>query len=84
MLEICAQILSALLALGGVHFIVQALFRLSDSHVGILLLSFVAGLLSIGTAIYFINVIDDQSNGVSQAIREIQQLAPAVEPVSPY
>lgn len=84
MLEIVAQILSAMLALGGINFIVQALFRLSDINAGALILSLVAGILSIGTAIYFYNAIDSQSDGVRKAINEIQQLAPPVEPVSPY
>ena len=84
MLEIVAQILNAMLALGGINFIVQALFRLSDINAGALILSLVAGIFSIGTAIYFYNAIDSQSDGVRKAINEIQQLAPPVEPVSPY
>lgn len=95
MLEIVAQILCTLLALGGINFIVQALFRLSDINAGALLLSLAAGIISIGAAVYFYGVIDSQASGARQAMDDLlggaehqrellrQQSDPPVEPVMP-
>lgn len=83
MLEIVAQILCAMLLLGGINFIVQAFNRPTDSAAG-LISSLAAAAFSIIAAIYFYNVVDDQASGARTAIDEIQQrLAPPVEPVDP-
>lgn len=84
MLEIVAQILCAILLFIGIGFIVQAFNRQTDNAAG-LIVSFIAAAFSMITAIYFYNIIDNQSSGARKAIDDIQQqLSPPVEPLSPY
>lgn len=73
MLEIIAQILCALLAFAGIHFIVQGALHMKNTHAAAFVASLLAGVFALVAAGYFYGVVEDQASGARKALHSIQQ-----------